>query len=83
MLNGEFKSSINLIIREELKQKLHRGDKFNLVNALGEWAFNAKHIPASINLKIRMQRKYLILVRRLLYTTLNLRLFQVQLGISF
>ena len=41
---------MNLISREELKQKLDLGDKFKLVNALGEWAFNAKHIPGSINI---------------------------------
>ena len=44
------KMSMNLISREELKEKLDRGDKFKLVNALGEWAFNAKHIPDSINI---------------------------------
>jgi hypothetical protein len=41
---------MNFISREELKQKLDLGDKFKLVNALGEWAFNAKHIPGSINI---------------------------------
>jgi rhodanese-related sulfurtransferase len=41
---------MNLISREELKQKLDLGDKFKLVNALGEWEFNAKHIPGSINI---------------------------------
>ena len=51
---------MNLISREELKEKLDRGDKFKLVNALGEWAFNAKHIPASINIsKIEDARKIL------------------------
>jgi rhodanese-related sulfurtransferase len=47
------KMSINLISRQDLKEKLDRGDKFKLVklvNALGEWAFNAKHIPGSINI---------------------------------
>jgi rhodanese-related sulfurtransferase len=44
------KLSMNLISREELKEKLDRGDKFKQVNALGEWAFNAKHIPSSINI---------------------------------
>jgi hypothetical protein len=38
------KLSMNLISREELKEKLDHGDKFKLVNALEEWAFNAKHI---------------------------------------
>jgi rhodanese-related sulfurtransferase len=51
---------MNLINREELKQKLDHGDKFKLVNALGEWAFNAKHIPGSINIsKIEDAKKIL------------------------
>jgi rhodanese-related sulfurtransferase len=59
-LNGEFKLSMNLISGEELKQKIDRGDKFKLVNALGEWAFNAKHIPGSINIsKIEDAKKRL------------------------
>jgi hypothetical protein len=33
---NDSKSSINLISREESKEKLDRGDKFKLVNALGE-----------------------------------------------
>ena len=60
ILSGEFKLSMNLISGEELKQKLDRGDKFKLVNALGEWAFNAKHIPGSINIsKIEDAKKRL------------------------
>ncbi len=52
--------SINLIRREELKEKLDHGDKFRQVNALGKWAFNAKHIPGSINtIKIEDARKIL------------------------
>jgi rhodanese-related sulfurtransferase len=57
---NDSKLSMNLISREELKEKLDRGDKFKLVNALGEWAFNAKHIPGSINIsKIEDARKIL------------------------
>ena len=60
MLSGEFKLLMNLISGEELKQKLDRGDKFKLVNALGEWAFNGKHIPGSINIsKIEDAKKKL------------------------
>ena len=33
--------------REELAAKIERGDKFRLVMALNEWAFNAKRIPGS------------------------------------
>jgi rhodanese-related sulfurtransferase len=57
---SESKLPINLISREELKEKMDRGDSFKLVNALGEWAFNAKHIPGSINIsKIQDARKIL------------------------
>jgi hypothetical protein len=45
------KLSMNLISREELKEKLDRRDKFGLVNALGKWAFEAKRIPGSINIR--------------------------------
>ncbi len=37
------------ISREELKQKLDRKDDFRLVMALAEWAYQARHIPGSIN----------------------------------
>src|ERR671932_588161 len=51
---------MKLISREELKKKLDRGDDFKLVNALGEWAYNAKDIPGSINIsKIDDARKIL------------------------
>jgi hypothetical protein len=66
---NDSKLSMKLISREELKEKLDRGDKFKLVNALGEWAFNAKHIPGSINIsKIEDAKKILNPMRRLLYT---------------
>jgi rhodanese-related sulfurtransferase len=59
-MNDDSKASMNLITREELKKKLDQGDKFKLVNALGEWAFDAKHIPGSINIsKIEDARKIL------------------------
>jgi rhodanese-related sulfurtransferase len=41
---------MNVISREELKEKLDRGDSFKLVMTLGEWAFQMKHIPGSLNL---------------------------------
>lgn len=37
------------ISHEELKPKLDRKDDFRLVMALGEWAYQAKHIPGSIH----------------------------------
>jgi len=39
---------MEIIDRETLKAKLERGDKFKLVMALPEWAYNAKHIPGSM-----------------------------------
>ena len=41
---------MNLISRDELKEKIDRCDEFKLVMTLGEWAFRAKHIPGSINI---------------------------------
>ena len=40
---------MNLISREDLKEKLDRGDDFKLVMVLGDWAFRAKRIPGSVN----------------------------------
>ena len=40
---------MTLISREDLKEKLDRGDDFKLVMVLGDWAFRAKHIPGSLN----------------------------------
>jgi rhodanese-related sulfurtransferase len=39
--------AIRVISADELKAKLDRGDDLRLVNALGDWEFNAKHIPGS------------------------------------
>ena len=39
---------MQLIDREELKQKLDRGDQFKLVMTLPVWDFELKHIPGSI-----------------------------------
>jgi rhodanese-related sulfurtransferase len=39
---------MDLIGREELKEKLDRGDSFKLVMTLGEWEYHAKHIPGSL-----------------------------------
>lgn len=41
---------MNLIEKEELKEKIDRGDDFKLVMTLNEWAFKAQHIPGSINI---------------------------------
>jgi rhodanese-related sulfurtransferase len=40
---------MQLISREELKQKLERKDQFQLVMALGDWEYRAKHIPGSLH----------------------------------
>jgi rhodanese-related sulfurtransferase len=39
---------MSTITREELKEKLHGGGDFKLVNCLDEWMFLAKRIPGSI-----------------------------------
>ena len=41
---------MDLISTQELKEKLDRGEDFKLVMALGEWEYNAKHIPGSLRL---------------------------------
>ncbi len=41
---------MKLISREELRDKLNRGDDFKLVMNLENWAFQLKHIPGSINI---------------------------------
>src|SRR5689334_5966640 len=40
---------IRTINRDELRDKLARGDDFRLVMALNRWAFDAKHIPGSLH----------------------------------
>ena len=39
------------ITREELKEKLDRGEIFKLINCLDDWMFRAKRIPGSIHFK--------------------------------
>ena len=41
---------MNLISREELKEKLDKKDDFKLAMVLGDWAYRAKHIPGSMNI---------------------------------
>jgi 3-mercaptopyruvate sulfurtransferase SseA len=41
---------VELISAEELKEKLDRGDYFKLVMVLGEWEYQAKHIPGSLRI---------------------------------
>jgi rhodanese-related sulfurtransferase len=41
---------MRLISREELKEKLDRGDDFYLLMTLGDFAFQAAHIPGSMNI---------------------------------
>ncbi len=43
---------MNLIGREELKEKLDRRDDFKLVMAYTDWAYRMKHIPGSIHIPI-------------------------------
>ena len=37
--------AVRTIERDELSTMVQRGDRFRLVMALNEWAFQAKHIP--------------------------------------
>lgn len=41
---------MNIIEREELKDKLDRGESFKLVMTMNAWAFAATHITGSINI---------------------------------
>ena len=41
---------MELISREELKEKLNRKDDFKLAMVLGDWQFRAMHIPGSVNI---------------------------------
>jgi rhodanese-related sulfurtransferase len=43
------KYTMQLISRDELKRKLERKDQFQLVMALGDWEYRAKHIPGSLH----------------------------------
>ena len=47
MMNAKGQET-NLIGREELKEKLDRGDDFKLVMVLGEWEYRAKRISGSL-----------------------------------
>ena len=40
---------LRTISRDELREKLERGDAFTLIMALNRWAFDAKHIPGSVH----------------------------------
>ena len=48
------------ISREELKDKLDRGDDFKLICVLGDWAFQAQHIPGSIHIPDESTSKRLL-----------------------
>jgi rhodanese-related sulfurtransferase len=41
---------MDLIGTTELKNKLDRGQEFQIVMCLGGWAYRAKHIPCSLSL---------------------------------
>ena len=44
---------MNEISTEELSEKIQRADDFKLIMTFHDWAFQAKHIPGSINLTSR------------------------------
>jgi len=39
---------MSTITREELREKIDRGEDFKLINCLDDWMFRAKRIPGSI-----------------------------------
>ena len=43
------KYTMQLINRDELKRKVDHKDQFQLVMALGDWQYRAKHIPGSLH----------------------------------
>jgi rhodanese-related sulfurtransferase len=47
---------MNLIGREELKEKLDRKEDIKLVMVLGEWAYRARHIPGSLHFNTMEER---------------------------
>jgi rhodanese-related sulfurtransferase len=40
---------VKTIDREELKQKMDRGDDFLLLEVLGEASFNREHLPGAVH----------------------------------
>lgn len=44
-----YNGPMNIIERDALKARIDRGDDFKLVMVLSAWAFEAKHIPGSID----------------------------------
>lgn len=48
---------MNLITREDLKEKIDRRDKFYLIMVLGDWQYRAKHIPGSLNISTQEDPK--------------------------
>jgi rhodanese-related sulfurtransferase len=44
---GDKIEGVRTVERDELMEMMRRGDRFRLVMALNQWAFDAKHIPGS------------------------------------
>jgi len=42
--------SVPTISRDELKQKIDRGDRFTLVETLPEFMYKQRHLPGALNL---------------------------------
>jgi rhodanese-related sulfurtransferase len=42
--------SVPTISRDELKQKIDRGDRFTLVETLPEFMYRQRHLPGALNL---------------------------------
>ena len=52
--------TVRLIERDELKAKIDRGDSFKLVMVLSDFAYQAGHIPGSLNLNSLDQAQKLL-----------------------
>jgi rhodanese-related sulfurtransferase len=48
-------SPVPEIGRDQLRERLARGDHFRLVMASSDWAFGAKHIPGSVHFTSQQQ----------------------------
>ena len=48
-------SPVPEISRDQLRERIARGDRFKLVMAASDWAFAAKHLPGSVHFTTHLQ----------------------------
>jgi phage shock protein E len=48
---------MTIVTREELKEKMDRGDSFKLVEALPETSFREGHLPGAVNIPKGRERE--------------------------